>query len=88
MNVNCHLKLLVDSGSALNHFLAIVFFSWLYFLMYFDVDADEFFMYFCDVSVLCTLLTTEKYHWLFAVLLYDQPTTASMYNKVINIVQM
>lgn len=27
MNANCHLKLLIGSGSALNHFLAIVFFS-------------------------------------------------------------
>ena len=30
MNTNCHLKPWVDSGSALNHILAIVFFSWLY----------------------------------------------------------
>lgn len=26
MNANCHLKLLIGGGSALNHFLAIVFF--------------------------------------------------------------
>lgn len=49
MNANCHLKLLIGSGSALNHFLAIVFFSWLYFLMYFDVYADEFLCTFGDV---------------------------------------
>lgn len=44
--------------------------------MYFDVYADEFFLCtFGDVSVLCTLLTSEKYHWLFAVLLCNEPTT-------------
>ena len=29
-NANCHLKPWVDSGSSLNHILAIAFFSWLY----------------------------------------------------------
>ena len=39
-----------------------------------------------DISVLCTLLTSEKYHWLSAA--YCSLPQASICNKVINIVQV